>query len=190
MTLTLVPIYAPAFEAAGDKVSPDGAWTYTHEQDHDGVQVAATHLATGLARTFTTLTDAEAWTGGGTAALADLAGDAFNEIEGITFAEAKAEARAALVTLGVLLPAGSEAEHLCHCGGYLALGPGRVLRHVNTCVDEVEGGECEDVDGHSICRQPEAVQCEHHHCHTPNRVYALPCERGYDACCGCCNGEG
>lgn len=214
--LTLVSAPAAAFEAAGDKVSADGAWTFTHELDHDGVQVVATHLATGLVRVFPTLDDAEVWAGSGHA-IADLIGDAFDEIEGLTFPEAKAEARAALIALGVVLPAGTEVEHRCHCGGYLALGPGRVLRHVDTCEDEVEGWlavtrqrasrtvgrrtvtdittrradrrDCPDAAGHKVCRQPEAIQCEHNLCRAPNRVFARPCELGYDACSGCCHKE-
>ena len=152
MTLTLTVPTAPPYEAPGDTVSPDGVWTLTHELAHDGAQVVATHLATGLARVFETLADAAAWTASDHA-IADLISDAFDEIEGVTFPEAKAEARAALITFGVLLPGGTEVEHRCGCGGYLALGPGRVLRHVDTCVDEVEGLDC-DIDGHALCRTP------------------------------------
>lgn len=219
MTLTLTPVTdrPPAYNAPGDTVSLDGVWTFTHELAHDGTQVVATHLATGLARVFPTHDDAVAWTVGGRA-IADLIGDAVDEATGLTFPEAKAEARAALIRLGALLPAGTEVEHRCGCGGYLALGPARTLVHVDTCEDEVWGWlqvtrtratrpagrrtvtdiatrradrhDCPDAAGHKVCPTPEAVQCDHIQCHAPNAVFALPCERGYDSCSGCCTQEG
>lgn len=220
-TLTLLNTDpAPAYEAPGDTVihSPDGTvWTLTHELTHDGTVVVATHLATGYGRVFADVPAAAAWTNSG-AALTDLAGDAIAEIRGVTFPEAKAEARAALIAFGVLLPADrAEVAHRCHCGGYLAAGPHRTLVHVDTCQDEVEGWlavtrrraargrgrytvtdittrraerrDCPDATAHKICLRPEAVQCEHNLCRAPNQVFALPCERGYDSCSGCCRGQ-
>ncbi len=218
MSLTLARTCPPTtYEAPGDTVTPDGVWTFTHEQTTDGPIVVATHLATGYGRVFSSVPAAAAWANSGTA-VSDLAGDAIAEIEGVTFPEAKADAWAALIAFGVLLPAGTEVEHRCGCGGFLARGTGGALAHVDTCEDEVWGWlavtrtratrtagrrtvtdiatrrtdrhDCPDAAGHKVCADPEAVQCDHIQCHAPNRVYALPCERGYDSCSGCCTQEG
>lgn len=79
----------------------------------------------------------------------------------------------------------------CECGGYLAYGPQRHYRHVNTCAEELHRPDlpCPDHGTtHLTCTEAEPRRCEHPHC----RVVADPlarCDYGHELCCGCCGDQ-
>ena len=171
-------------------VTSDGVpaeWTYEYELEGDGVQVAVTHLATGLVTIHDTLPDAYHFTG--RPDVVDcLIAVALGTVEGFALDDDKAAALAALDKLladGRLLPPTVEAEHRCSCGGFLARR-GR-LAHIDVCADEVAGRPCSD--RHKRCDRPKVMQCEHPACKRPNRALALACLYGHEYCCGCCHGE-
>ncbi len=192
MTLTLV---RPGHDA-GDRITPDGTWSLTHELTDDPdddatdrVVVVATHLATGLEVTHD-LAGADDWLMSGVA-LADLVAQAADTITGIAVDEDRNAAWTALLRLGELLPrtAVERVEYRCECGGWLAYGPGRALLHVDVCQDEVRRAGC-DRDDHRFCLAPAPRQCGHA-CKARGRVYtAGPCDADHDDCCGQHHGYG
>lgn len=194
MTLSLVR--ATPTTDVGDRVTGDGMWSLTHElvddddTGMDRVVVVATHLPTGLQLTHD-LADVDAWLMTGLA-LGELKVQAVATYNGIATAEDKDAARAALVKLDLLLPAGAAdaVEYHCECsGGLLAMGPGRRLVHVDACRGDLDGGPC-DPDEHRICLEPSARLCEHGTCKARACAYAPPCAAGHHHCCGtCCNGD-
>lgn len=208
MTLSLVR--PSTVTDPGDRVTSDGVWSLTHELDDDDdtgasrVVVVATHLTTGLQLTHDQA-DVDDWLMSGLA-LAELKVQAVSTFNGLALAEDKAEARAALVTLGLLLPARSAemVEYRCECGGYLALAPGRVLVHVDVCRQDIDPVRPSDPDkrgrshlsvvcdpaDHRICLEPAARICSHG-CGARACAYAPPCTRdGHEDHCGvCCEGR-
>lgn len=93
---------------------------------------------------------------------------------------------------GKLLPPTQTADCRCErCGGYLARLRGNQWIHVDTCIEELEGDPCPDNrTTHQVCETPWPVICVHASCHAAGDLTAVPCEYGYDACCGtCCHGE-
>lgn len=194
MTLTLVPATTLDYDA-GDRVTPDGVWSLTHElttdddTGEDRVIVVVTHLSTGLELTHDTA-GADDWLMSGVA-LDELKAQAVSTLSGIATDEDRAAARAALVELEVPLPAAAAdtIEYYCECGGFLALAPGRQLIHVDACRGDVDTlGQCEPAE-HRMCLRPAAQICEHANCHAKAYPYAPPCEL-HDRCCGtCCYGE-
>lgn len=193
MTLSLVR--ATPGTDAGDRVTGSGLWSLTHElatdddTGDDCVVVVATHLPTGLQLTHDTA-GIDEWLMSGVA-LDELKALAVSTYNGFAIDEAKDAARAALVKLNLLLPAGAAdtIEYHCECGGFLALTPGRQPIHVDACRGDVETlGLCEPAE-HRICLEPAARMCEHAGCHAKAYPYAPPCEL-HERCCGtCCYGE-
>lgn len=203
MTLSLVR--ATPGTDAGDRVTGSGLWSLTHElatdddTGDDCVVVVATHLPTGLQLTHDTA-GVDEWLMSGVA-LDELKALAVSTYNGFAIDEAKDAARAALVKLNLLLPAGGAdtIEYYCECGGFLALAPGRQPIHVDACRNDIDptparrrpkGSVVTAVCGqHRICLEPVARMCEHAGCHTKAYPYAPPCEL-HERCCGtCCYGE-
>lgn len=189
--------------ADDDAISADGVWSYTltTELDRalyvgrsarrlsDGVSCWVEHIPTGLVQTFGTRDQARAWTGSDRAIpfLHRYAVDLYTS----TSAFDVGEGRRALTAFGLLLsPHTAEATTRCECGAYLAFGPGRVLTHLDLCVDEFYGQSCPDGGmRHHMCLDPAPVACEHRPCRHMDDVYAQPCETGREACCGRHHGD-
>lgn len=182
-------------------VSADQQWLILRDPDITGSAWWVEHRPTRLvvagdvfsSHPFPTLDVAQAWTSQPDAvdllkaqAVRMLAGDRISEA---------AEARHAFMVWGiVLLPAGTDVEHHCVCGGFLGYTPGRVLAHVDVCADELRptagDGRCPDLGAHHVvCLQPEPIQCEHAHCRTGNRYDVSPCPDDKMSC-GCCLARG
>lgn len=82
------------------------------------------------------------------------------------------------------------------CGGLLvsAAGDGR-WSHTGQCIDCPADGVCDYPEQHTCPdADPQPAPCGHdvdHGCDRPADLLAGPCERGHDACCGCCHdGDG
>lgn len=205
MTLSMVPA-TPYFEdaGAGDRVTPDGTWSLTHEigtdddTGDDALIVVATHLETGLQLTHD-LAGVDDWLMSGVA-LDELREQAEATVDGFATDEAKAAARralsmfarAALVKADLLLPAGAAdtVEYRCECGGFLAMAPYRILVHVDACRGEIETGRQCDPGEHRFCLTPAARICGHALCHARACAYAPDCDSGHDDCCGSHDGNG
>jgi len=217
MALTLVRA-TPARGDAGDRVSPDGIWSLTHELGDDDdtgdtvVLVVVTHLATGLQLTHPAA-GVDDWLMSGVA-LAEAKAQAVGTFNGLALEEAKDDARVALVKLDLLLPAGAVdlAEYRCECGGYLAMAPGRRLVHVDACAHDINPTTpgpttrellglpadpalprcdeivCDPAD-HRICLDPAPRVCGHP-CRAKACAYAPQCPSGHEDCCAGHHGYG
>lgn len=160
------------------------------------VHWAMTHRATGLVVNADTLPDALIYLSDPDAEgyLRHSAWDVV--LAPFAIDEDKALMRRALVVFGDLLAPTVAPDHVCVCGGYLGRDAAGVLRHVDVCADELwpnspdDEVECPDPATHAVCQTPTAARCEHGTCARDNNdMNTLPCEYGYDACCGCCHGE-
>lgn len=180
-------VWASPFQLATDETVDDN--------DRPVVRWALTHRATGLVVHADTLPDAMLY-------LSDPDAEGYlrhsawdTALHPFATGEDKALMRRALVVFGDLLAPTVTPDHVCTCGGYLGRDAKGVLRHVDVCVDELwpnhpdDEVECPDPGAHAVCQTPAAARCEHGTCARDNDLNALPCEYGYDACCGCCHGE-
>jgi hypothetical protein len=172
-------------------------WAYWLEDDgFDGIQVGVLFKPTGQIRTMpgADIDVGRAWTANG--ARRDLFVDAV-EMLAADFAlpEQRAAAVAAVHHLDVLTA-------ICVCGGYLALMPGRQLRHVDVCdTCLTHPDQCTDAadrrarhpmynrprfEGEpALCEVAEAVLCEH----CCRRTADYEATRGCGAGLRCCGGH-
>ena len=173
--------------------STDRVWDFRWDEVERVYYV--THNPTGLLQLFADLDTAVGWTSGPTAmydlhrfAIANLTAPFQLDQEMLR------NRRALMWFAGELLPSHVDPEVRCYCGGFLGRprGGGGWL-HVDTCVEclATPTEACpDDRNTHAVCDSPRPVACDHHHCRVPGDVNALPCERGYESCSGCCRDGG
>jgi hypothetical protein len=171
--------------------SDDGVWGFRWDEDERAYYV--THNPTGLLQVFANLDDALSWTLSPNA-LADLHDLAIRQLRAPFQLDVElARYRRALMWFGGdLLASSVDTDARCHCGGFLARQAGRWV-HVDTCVEcrATPTEPCpDDRNTHAVCHTPRPVVCDHNHCRAPGDLNALPCERGYDSCSGCCHDGG
>jgi hypothetical protein len=171
--------------------SGDGLWTFERQLEEPGQPWYATYLPTGQVQVFPSLIRATDWAAS-PAALPLLRQAAQDTLRAAVSPDEKARARRALLVHdGILITA--EPDTLCECSGYLVCQAGQ-WRHVDVCKEcwtpEHGAVSCPDGGaGHTACKDPEPVQCDHSKCRTAHDLYQQPCDHARSACCGCCHGE-
>ena len=170
--------------------SRDRQWLYQRLEEV-GTPWLVIHVPTGLTEYNSNLVAARRWTAK-PSSVDWLRMSALEILDQSENTIRRTMARRALLLLdGQLLPATTEVEALCECGGYLARADGRIWMHVDTCPEQVDEPDQPCPDGrykHKTCPKPAPVQCEHPQCVRDNDLTAWPCDRGHKACCGCCHG--
>lgn len=165
--------------------SADTVWTYERQQD-DGLWLV-THDATGLEMTHRTLLEARQWTATPAAILELRAMAADLLVAPFVLPDDQRQAhRALMVFAGTLLPAATDVDSRCECGGYLTLQRGVRYLHVNTCPEcqHQPDEPCPDgMNTHKVCYAPAPVECDHRNCHKANNLSA-DCDLGHGTCCG------